>query len=78
MLFRSDDPHVNATGIFTPVEYPGAPGPVPISLSAIKLSRTPVELRLRPPTVGEHTDSIMTELGFCADEIADYREARII
>jgi crotonobetainyl-CoA:carnitine CoA-transferase CaiB-like acyl-CoA transferase len=73
-----DDPHVNATGIFTPVEYPGAPGPVPISLSAIKLSETPVELRLRPPTIGEHTGSIMAELGFSPDEIADYREARII
>jgi crotonobetainyl-CoA:carnitine CoA-transferase CaiB-like acyl-CoA transferase len=73
-----DDPHVKSTGIFTPVEYPGAPGPVPISLSAIKLSETPVELRLRPPTIGEHTRSIMSELGFSADEIAGFREARII
>ena len=65
--------HLNSNDIFS-----RSRDLTPISLSAIKLSQTPVQLRLRPPTIGEHTHSIMTELGFSADEIADYREARII
>jgi len=33
-------------------------------------------IRTRAPTIGEHTDSILEELGFAADEIADFAGAR--
>lgn len=73
-----DDPHVQATGMLTPMDYPGAFGPVPVSMSAIKMSETPVTLRNRPPTIGEHTDRIMAELGFSAAEVTKYHELRVI
>jgi len=73
-----DDPHVQAMNMLTPMEYPGAPAPVPLSLSAIGMSENPVELYRRAPTIGEHTDEIMSELGFSAADIGLYREARII
>ncbi len=73
-----DDPHVQATGMFTPMEYPGAHGPVPLSMGAIGMSANPVELYRRAPTIGEHTDEIMSELGFSETEVEGYRKARII
>jgi len=73
-----DDPHVQATGMFTPVDYPGAAMPVPLMMKSIGLSKTPMTLRIRPPTLGEHTDAIMTEAGFSAGDIIRYRDARAI
>ena len=73
-----DDPHVNATGMFHGVDYPGSPKPFPLFLNSMLLSQTPVTLRRRPPTIGEHTNAIMAELGFSDQEIADLRAKRII
>jgi crotonobetainyl-CoA:carnitine CoA-transferase CaiB-like acyl-CoA transferase len=73
-----DDPHVRATGMLTAMEYPGAQGPAPISMGAIKMSEAPVLIYRRAPTIGEHTDEMMTELGFSAPEIEAFRKARII
>jgi crotonobetainyl-CoA:carnitine CoA-transferase CaiB-like acyl-CoA transferase len=47
-------------------------------MNAVRLSETPVELRLRAPTIGEHTDQIMAELGFTSEETAAFHEARVI
>ncbi len=73
-----DDPHVQATAMLTPMEYPGAHAPVPLSMRAIGMSENPVELYRRAPTIGEHTDAIMQELGFSEAEVQGYRKARII
>ena len=73
-----DDPHVRATGTFTPMEYPGAATPVPLMMRAIELSATPLALARRPPTLGEHTDAIMAELGFDAVGVERYKVARAI
>jgi len=73
-----DDPHVRETGMLTPMEYPGAHGSAPISMSSIMMSESPVSLYRRAPTIGEHTAEIMTELAFTPQEIEAFREARII
>jgi crotonobetainyl-CoA:carnitine CoA-transferase CaiB-like acyl-CoA transferase len=73
-----DDPHVKAINMFTPVEYPGAHAPIPLHMNAVDLSETPLTLRNRPPTLGEHTDEVMAEIGFTADQIAHYRAVRAI
>ena len=41
-------------------------------------SETPGEIRHRAPTLGEHTDEIMRELGYSDEVIADLHEQRII
>ncbi|MCC6888698.1 MAG: CoA transferase [Hyphomicrobiales bacterium] len=38
------------------------------------LSRTPSKLQCRTPEFGEHTDEILVEFGFSADEIKGFRE----
>ena len=41
----------------------------------IKLSETKQSVRRHPPLLGEHTDEILSELGFGADEVRRMREA---
>jgi crotonobetainyl-CoA:carnitine CoA-transferase CaiB-like acyl-CoA transferase len=45
---------------------------------AVSLSRTPWELRLPTPEHGEHTDEVLAEAGYGADEIARFRRDAII
>jgi crotonobetainyl-CoA:carnitine CoA-transferase CaiB-like acyl-CoA transferase len=45
---------------------------------AVSLSRTPWEVRLPTPEHGEHTDAIMREAGYGADEIARFRREGVI
>jgi crotonobetainyl-CoA:carnitine CoA-transferase CaiB-like acyl-CoA transferase len=43
-----------------------------------KLSRTPAKINAAPPTLGQHTDEVLLEMGFSAETIADWREQNII
>ena len=72
------DPHVNAAGFLQSVEYPGMAKPAPVSNLHVRLSKTPGTIRNRPPTLGEHTNEIMAELGYSADDIAAFRDQRVV
>ena len=83
MLFRSpqqalDHPHIRAAGFMQDVDYPGLPTSAPLARAAVRLSETPGEIVSRPPTLGEHTDLVLAELGYDKAEIAALRERRII
>lgn len=73
-----DDPHIKAMNYLKPVDYPGLPGPAPIMETPLRLSRSPGTLRSRAPMLGEHTEAILGELGYSADEIAGFRAEGII
>src|SRR5260370_878287 len=66
-IFRTRDGWIVATVIRAPL----APPPY-------ALSEPPVAYRRRPPRVGEHTDEILTSLGYGAPEIAALRKERVI
>jgi formyl-CoA transferase len=44
----------------------------------VTLSRTPSRMAARPPEFGEHTEEVLTEFGFGADEIADLRKRKVV
>ena len=73
-----EDPHIASKGLFQPVEFPGLDKPAPVMRTPVELSETPGEIRFRAPTLGEHTDQIMGELGYSAEQIAGLRENRIV
>jgi crotonobetainyl-CoA:carnitine CoA-transferase CaiB-like acyl-CoA transferase len=73
-----DDPHVQAMGFFQPTDYPGLPAPAPIARAALALSETPADIRHRAPTLGEHTDQILADLGYDAAAIAGLRATSVI
>lgn len=73
-----EDPHIAARGIFQATEYPGLDGFAPLMKTPVELSETPGEIRQRPPTLGEHTDRIMRELGYGDEDIDALRSKRLI
>ena len=73
-----DHPQVQALGLLQDTPYPGLPRPAPVSAVPIWMSETaPVE-RQRPPTLGEHTDAILGELGYSAADLAALRTKGIV
>lgn len=73
-----DDPQVKARELINFVEYPGSAKPVPMPNTPVRLSETPGEIRRRAPTLGEHTDEVLQELGFSVEEIAGFRASKMI
>jgi crotonobetainyl-CoA:carnitine CoA-transferase CaiB-like acyl-CoA transferase len=53
-------------------------GPMKMLGIPIKLSETHGSVRTAPPTLGQHTDAVLTELGLGASDIASLREAKVI
>lgn len=65
-----DDPHIKARGMLTEVGYPGLDKAFAIVDTPIKMSGTPGGIRHRAPLLGEHTEDILGDLGYDADQIA--------
>ena len=73
-----DHPQVAALGLLQDTDYPGLPTPAPIAAVPLWMSATaPVERR-RPPTIGEHTDTILAELGYDEAQVADLRARSVV
>jgi crotonobetainyl-CoA:carnitine CoA-transferase CaiB-like acyl-CoA transferase len=73
-----DHPHIRAAGFLQHVDYPGLPRSAPVARAAVRLSETPGEIATRPPTLGEHTDVVLAELGYDTAAIAALRQRGII
>jgi len=73
-----EDEHIAAKGLMQPVDYPGLAHPAPVMTTPVELSKTPGSIRRRPPTLGEHTQQIMLELGYEQADIDRLRADRVI
>jgi alpha-methylacyl-CoA racemase len=72
MAEAREHPHNRARGTFVEIEGIAQPGPAP------RFSRTPPEIA-RPPARGaSHTDEVLTEWGFAAEDITRLRDAKAI
>ncbi|AVR88727.1 CaiB/BaiF CoA transferase family protein [Thauera aromatica] len=72
------DPQVVARGMKVTMPHPAA-GSVPQVASPMKLSATPVDYRLPPPMLGEHTEAILAgTLGLDAETIAGLRASGVV
>ena len=69
-----EDPHYAAREMILPTELPGD---VTVKMPGItpKLSETPGEVRWSGPTLGQHTDEVLTGLGLQAGDIAQLRRS---
>ena len=73
-----DLPHVQQIGVFEEVPFPTAARPVPLARFPAVLSGSPAVIRGRAPGLGEHTDEVLGDLGFSADEIEELRKAGVV
>ena len=72
------DPHVQEIEMVAELPHPTL-GQVKMIRSAISVEDKPLEITMRPPTLGEHTEEVLRDLlGLGAAEIAALREAKAI
>ena len=68
-----EEPQVQARGVKIELHHPVA-GPLPLVASPMRFSGTPLEYRLPPPLLGEHTDEVLRGvLGKTEAEISSLR-----
>jgi len=75
-IFR--DPHVARRQMLATVDQPGAPAPVTIVNSPIKMTASTTGVRRRAPLLGEHTAEAMTAAGFAPAEVEELRAAGVL
>ncbi|MEY3725052.1 MAG: hypothetical protein RLZZ365_987 [Pseudomonadota bacterium] len=73
----AEDPHYRARGVIETIESANGlkvemPGIIP------KLSQNPGKVRYRAPTLGEHTESILIQHGFTAEQIQVLKDAGVL
>ena len=71
------DPQVSARHMIEAVEH-AVLGPLKVLGTPIKLSDTAASVRTAPPTLGQHTDAVLAELGFSPADITSLRKQAII
>jgi crotonobetainyl-CoA:carnitine CoA-transferase CaiB-like acyl-CoA transferase len=72
-----DDPHIRAT-VLTSAVAPGFEGPVTALGLPVSAPGSSTELGAVVPSLGEHTDSILGELGYGDEEIEALRDGRVV
>ena len=71
------DPHVKARAMAVEVDHAKA-GRTRVLGTPFKLSKTPGTVRRPAPTLGQHTDEILGELGYDTVAIADLRARKVV
>lgn len=66
-------PQVQALGLFEDLAYPDLQGTAPVALAPVALNHTPATYRSPPPTLGEHSDDLLADLGVTAQQIFELR-----
>jgi len=73
------DPQVQARNTVVHMPHAGSPEGVRVIANPVRLSETPASYRLSPPTLGEHTDAVLSErLGLAPERLQALREKGVI
>jgi crotonobetainyl-CoA:carnitine CoA-transferase CaiB-like acyl-CoA transferase len=73
------DPQVQARGVVVHMPHAAAPQGVDVIANPVRMSATPVDYRLPPPVLGQHTDQVLAErLGLGEADIKALRERDVI
>lgn len=71
------DPQVKHSGFTQKVQH-SKRGEISLIGQPVALSRTPAQISIASPDAGEHSDLILTELGYNAAQIGHLREGNIV
>lgn len=71
------DPHIQARNCLVEMEHASG-ATVKVIANPVRLSATPPTYRAAPPTLGQHSDAVLAELGLTAEEIATLRAGGVV
>ena len=71
------DPQVQCLDMAVPVRHPTL-GEIRLTGQAAKMERTPASIRTATPERGEHTEDVLTELGYDTALIRDLRVRQVV
>src|SRR5947199_5552508 len=77
LLEASHDPDVLANGYVTEVEYPKHGKTLKVHGSPWHFSETPAKVGIAPQ-LGQHNDEVLKEIGYSTEDIAGFRERKVI
>lgn len=72
-----NDPQARINGVFAIFDHPSY-GPIQVVTNPVTLSKTPAEIRMPAPMLGQHTEEILLEHGYTREDIAKFKEESII
>jgi crotonobetainyl-CoA:carnitine CoA-transferase CaiB-like acyl-CoA transferase len=72
-----EDPQALANNFFDDIEQPGV-GKLRMINQPIRFVQDPSSIRSTVPALGEHTDEVLSDLGFSAEQIAELRDKKVI
>jgi len=73
-----DDPQVRAVGSFIELDHPSGQGTFETLAIPIRIAGADIGPRGNAPAVGEHTDSVLEEVGVSAEALAELRADGVI
>ena len=72
-----NDPQVLARDMMVSIPHPDVPD-LKVPGSPLKLADMPPTVRHYPPSLGEHTQEVLVELGYSKEEVARLKEEDVI
>ena len=72
-----NDPHIEARDMLKTVKHPDH-GEFTLINNPVNFSTLKAEVRTAPPALGEHTDEVLKDLGYSAEETAALRERNVV
>ncbi len=72
-----NDPHAAARDMFVTLQHPTV-GELTLAGIPVKLSETPGAVETPPPTLGQHSEEVLRELGYASEEIAELKEKNVV
>ena len=71
------DPQVISQNMVAEVQHPKL-GNLKLVNQALKLNRTPAQVKTATPELGEHTKSLLNELGYSENEISEFINGKVV
>jgi formyl-CoA transferase len=73
------DPQIASRGTIRHfAEGPGIDGPFAVPVAGFRFAHDGPSIETPPPQLGADTDAVLTEFGYKADELAEFRRAGVI